>query len=313
MGAFVQSKYGIDLIEGSAHSLGGLILFAVCLALVISTDRLLHLLPFVRGRTEGHKSDDSQAAEDAKLNLGHPRVVGAAGPGWTWLVFAAAFVSLGAFTHARVKDCWPVSRLPGQIVLTPPAKIGEWELVETSATFSERTESFAKYAHRWRYRRDALLAEIALTYPFTTGYHDPAVCYMAGGWTIAGRASHPRPDATGSTSGPGEVMPYFELHMTKLSTTHGHLLFAAFDEHGRWQSPISEAAPSGSLSYRIWLSRRAGQLLPTHDLQALVVSSDPLDAEQKRQAEQLFLEVRTELARQALAALPNGRGKEDVR
>jgi hypothetical protein len=222
--------------------------------------------------------------------------------------------------HLRLRDCWPAPRLAGNADISPPASVAGWELVPAATRFHERTESFAKYCRRWVYRRGAMTAEVSLAYPFTTGYHDPAVCYRSAGWAVMGRVAHDPGAAdlaTGNVGGSGGPVgaaddrvadaPYFELDLTKMASTRGHLLYAAFDERGRWEAPRPQQPPANPILYRLWLSRRVAGLVPTHEVQTLVVSVEPLQAEQRRAAEALFLTVREDLSRQALALLPGAR------
>lgn len=342
IGAFAQARFGLNLLDGSAHELSGFLLFAVCLGLVMSMDQLL-MLVFGESLTDARPrpgSPRSRAAgmaasgaaegtargrrppgvavlstgSDAGLPLGDGAVPASAAfarPGWPWWAFATAFACVGVTTHLRIRDCWPASRLPGSISLAPPAKVGSWQLVPEGTRFHERTESFAKYIHRWHYRRaGGLVAEVGLAYPFTQGYHDPAVCYTSAGWSVTGRSGRAESGVAGDVGRATGGEPYFTMDLAKLAVTHGHVLFAAFDERGQWQSPSGEVAPQGALKYRIWLSRRVARLSPTHEVQTLVVSPAPLDAGQRRDVEQLFLEVRGELARQSLGQLVGGEGSE---
>jgi hypothetical protein len=86
----------------------------------------------------------------------------------------------------------------------------------------------------------------------------------------------------------------------------GYDLFSAFDETGRWQSPSLELPPEGSLAFRIWLSKRAASLSPTHEVQTLIVSSRPIQPQDQSDADMLFLRAREALAIQSLDQL-NGR------
>ena len=74
-----------------------------------------------------------------------------------------------------------------------------------------------------------------------------------------------------------------------------------------WWSPSLEVPPEGSLAFRIWLSKRAASLSPTHEVQTLIVSTGTIQPQDQRDAEALFFQARAALATQALAQL-NGHG-----
>lgn len=279
LGAVAQARWNIDLLNGTAHALSGFILFCICLGLIFTADyfillaRRLTVHPQVlpapaAAQVEGnsHREDHSQS-------------------GWPWWTVAVAFAGLGLFTAQRISGCWPVSRLPASVVVTPPKSVDQWQLIPSATVYREKTQSASRYTHRWIYRSGDMIAEVLLAYPFK-GCHDPTGCYK--GWTVDQRA---------------EQADFVIQDMTRLTAARGHLLFASFDERGRWLAPAGRSPHRRTLAYRFRHPREFATLIPTHEVQTLLVSPDPLTAEQQRNVQSLFLTIRDDLARQTLAHL----------
>jgi exosortase len=321
LGAVVQQWWGINILAGSAHHFSGFVLFAVCLLLVASADQLLLLMT---GADEAQSSAGQLSARQSSTRsavsaAGIQRPARAAAslperPSMLWGAIGLAFAIVGIFSFLRIQDCWPAPRLSGSIAIAPPARIAGWELMPGAV--SEQAETFGRYVRRWIYRDGSMTAEVSFAYPFVDLRHDASNCYSIAGWRITDRAEHPQLDpqpgpqfnsqlerAVASPARLSAEVPHTELEMTKLATTHGYLLFAAFDEAGRWQVQTNDTPPAGYVAYRIWLARQVAQQPPTHEIQTLVVAPTGLDAMQKAKVDALFETVCTEVSRRALAEL----------
>lgn len=289
LGAVLQTRFNISILDGSMHELSALAIFAVSLALVASADQLLVAVSDRMRPARASRESERIVTED---------MIRRSSPKWLWWSAAVAFVAVGMFTQLRTANAWPQPRLPGNLAFTPPTDIGAWKKLTTDERYRERTETFGKYSYRWVYQQEDLTAEVSFAYPFTETYHDAIACYLAAGWSID-RPSHLAPWVADNPT-----KPFYELEF-KRNKLLGYLLFGDFDEAGRWHKLPGAVPNNGGVSGLIKRSRDVAAYAPTHEVQTLVVSSHPLTAEQRAQVEMLFDGVRTSIAAETVRYLQN--------
>jgi exosortase len=218
-------SWGLDLTTGRPHDAVGFGLFALVLALVWSTDKLLQFLappPATKPRPA--------APNDGPREALRPRPWFAAWP------CALAFLLLGAF------HLWayggPVSRdvaASGSLVSVDeeaaPARCAGWER-QGKGKPERRTpgSAFGEFSVVWAYARGGDAAVLSLDYPFP-GWHDLTRCYTGQGWVIDEETTH---DADGAEGPPGG---YVEVRLSQPGRRSGYLLYCQFDGHGQALRP----------------------------------------------------------------------------
>lgn len=206
------------------------------------------------------------------------------------VAFAIISLSIGVWSYVRLRDCWPPSRLSGNVLFAPPTRIGHWQLIEGAGGTTQRIESVARYQHRWVYRNGDSVAEVSFAYPFNALYHDAAECYLYTGWTVD--------DRTFSHNDAGVLNT---VSLIKPGESRGELVFGAFDEAGRPDLPPQRTAHPGWLQEKLEMSREAALHRPSCEIQALRVSTNRLSDHERADLRELFTAVRDELKQQTIA------------
>lgn len=296
LGAILVHFWQIDILAGTGHELLGMLLFAISLALVISFDRFLLLLP---------KKGDipnfvSPAAVPPTGGTGVPPVRGAAhgrdarfAGKVIWWIAAIAFAGLGVCMQARVGHAWPTSRLGDEATFTLPTNLAGWERVQGEGTLNGRPETDGRKSHFWVYRSGGIKAAVAMDYPFI-GFHDATICYASSGWAIATRSELQPPGRSQDE--------YVQISMSKAPLMQGQLLFGLFDEHGVSPAPDAPLSPDqGKVRFALGLSRQKALASPSYQVQTLAIGYEPLTPAQQASLRALFLAARSDLSRQLVS------------
>ena len=277
--AWLKVRTGVDVSEGVAHQLLGLVLFAGCVGLVASFDALLG--------GGGAVAPPAAAAGRLRLRLGPP----------AWAA-AAVFAVVGAWVESRVWPAWQPSAVPASATFDLPPTLAGWDRVSAGAAVVERPQTEAAKSFVWQFRRGDTFASVAFDYPFV-GYHELVICYSVSGWTArsetpVGATRHVEMDkSVGSTGG-----------------THGYLLFAQSDEAGRPVSPSfawDNATGWGRLKGQLAYARQTAVAGPSYQTQALLQTPAPATADDRRAAEALFAAARADLTAQLQRQTGGGR------
>lgn len=311
---FFDTQFGIDLSKDEApfflHTMLGIVLFALTLGLIASTDRLLLFI----GSTVKWGSDKSRF-EAA------PRASGAPVFSMTWAGFATVAVAYGLLIAFQVGDrSFGGSTVPESRIVagfnnytgaTMPDEIAGWQKLTTPSSFTsmDREDLFdvhGAHSRSWRFQRGNLLGLISFDYPFPY-WHDLRICYTMTGWSIEEGAQfrHPFPD------GGGEVECY-TARMSRPVERNAYLWFGEFDLNGR---PVVPDDP-GKLSYRFVhrfdaLKDRFGRLFgkPVEaearafqvlQVQLLTETYGPLNDAERREFQTFFTAAMDTLRKKAL-------------
>ena len=265
-----------DIISGWKHETAGMLIFGFCVALILSTDQLLAFL-----LRPMHEKPVTRRTGPVVW----PRV--------SWPICGLAAMSLAAAAAGAVLIApkvtwsaphWGKSSIPPTAKCTLPDAIGPWTRTPIPPGLTAETE--AVKTDLWPYSNGRLHVVVALDYPYPQ-YHDLALCYQVQGWNVTSRRF------VVDALGPSE-----ELELNR-STGNASLIFASFDERGRWLVANQNQSLKEQLIRRFTdLDRPEVDPRPNYQMQLLTNRSDPLSADDREQMEGLFREVRGDLARQ---------------
>lgn len=288
---------------GTGHELVGLAIFALILAMVVSTDNLVSLFFYSPTISiEEAKREAVGVQNGDSFFSGHRPAM---------LTIAFGFVLIGLL---GVRVAWVNFRgiVPVAMVdMPPPAEddlpkvIGQWELASFEHVQRSGSSLFATNSHVWRYRNNDSSFLVSVDSPWAE-WHNLATCYRASGWDLSARYFVPDEDNGNS----GAVnFTRSELRMNK-GSKHGVVLFAVFDRNGRELSPGWRAAASGWRNLPLAILTQAaaslgvsteGQLalrglaLPATTIQLLREDADPLSRTELDEIRGIFMTIRRSL------------------
>jgi exosortase len=222
------SRWEIDLTTGWKHEVFGLLVYAVALGLLISTDRFLSFLT-----ADVQAWPTSEENEAARHHLPRFRDTGLA---W-WLVVPA----FGLLAVANAAILWQFIRWQSTETLSVqfpalkaellPARHLNWTQTGFATIHRENDPEAGEYSQAWRYRWGNRDVVVSLDYPFR-GWHDLSACYMSQGWELSEGKLSPIDVSRG---GPNDA--FFEVRIKRPIEIHGCLMFAVFDASGRVLRP----------------------------------------------------------------------------
>jgi exosortase len=297
--ACLSTPGGPDLTTGWRHEAVGFGLFAVVLALVVSTDKLLQFL------AEARPTVPSPGAFPAEPTA--PVPVSPARRPWfaSWPV-ALAFLLPAAFHvwayGGVVAREWPtageaVASLDGDSL---PARCADWERQGFATETRNPGSAYGEFSRTWSYAHGGSVATVCLDYPFPD-WHDLTHCYTGQGWVIDEETVH---ESAGTEGLPGG---YVEVKMSQPGYRRGYLLFCQFDAHGRPLPPHRGGVHLPVARHEATL-RRLGSLArgtpepptaepegPVYQLQLLCDGFAPPTPSQEQQAQALFVQSWTAL------------------
>jgi len=220
-----DARWGVNLATGWRHEAFGLILFALAVGLLLSTDQLIGFLarPSVAG---------------SRVTAPVPAPAGSPGRplGWVAAPVAAGYLLLAA-AHWTLADpavepgAPPVAAEPTADLL--PAKVGGWERKDFAVKVREEGSYFGERSAAWAYARPRGPGAVAsFDHPFP-GWHDLTWCYTGTGWRVDEQA------VKADSAVPGG---FVEVRLSQPGGRHGFLVFCEFDGRGR---PLA-ARPGGT-------------------------------------------------------------------
>lgn len=230
-----ELRYRVPLGEGLAHELAGYVIFALVVAMVISTDRLLvFLLP---ERTSfGHKRQPRPSLVGHLLS----RKVAA---GTFTIAAATVFAALLGWRMLRPAEENPQLRVSGtRLNLTDKTLASEilgWKQKSFEVVERSPGDINGEASYVWVFEQNGLECRVAVDGPFGL-WHDLGYCYAARGWQL-NEARDLRLRI------PGNTFMASELSMEDKTGQHGHVVFAAFAADGTniAPPPIRLGATSG--------------------------------------------------------------------
>lgn len=309
----LEAKYNIDLLHGWAHATLGLVLFALVLLLLASTDRLLMFLgtsvPWARAKSAPQATPAPAPVVDATPVR--------ARRGWSFAMPIAVAYSLLVLLQAvgyaanvgeyarPVFDARVVEVCNKFDADTLPATLENWQR-DPKFGFNKRDTPemyYADHSRTWIYAsRRGTRVTLSLDYPYPEP-HALRVCYEGTGWTIESDEpfEHALPDQSSH-------LACVKLTLQKPPTRNGRVWYCSFDERGepveqlsttefRWQDRFKSLSASfGKLSGAAPSIRRQ-----IFQVQALTESYLPLGDTEAHDAEQLFLTGAAMLRQKLLA------------
>lgn len=295
-GVWLRAHGGIDLFSGESQRLAGLVLFALCMGLILSTDLGLSLIR----RWCGRKSAGRMPAQlDAPTLTGVPLpVLPMTRSMWTVAV-VIALIGIAQVAGAALRgggvDRWlsapGTSHLRSDAAFTLPVRIGSWQHSDEPADAIAQPEIIGKSSKTWAYQAGATTAVVAIDYPFAA-HHDLPLCYRDAGWVIHDQTENPPRPAVGA---------FTVLRAARLNEW-GYLCYACLDETGQWTQPPKPSA-IGQLQDCLAHLDRPGASAASYQIQLWVQTLSPLDAASQEQLSQLFRAARDILAPQVLGHL----------
>ena len=162
-----------------------------------------------------------------------------------------------------------------------PKKYQEWQFVKYHTQERESSSDEGQYSQIWDYASELGNCQVSVDYPFV-GWHELSRCYRAHGWTVSERTVRYERDPQ------GKRWPLVEVEMQKPTGAEARLLFTLVDLSGQPVTPRTThwSGWRGKLARSPLLSLLRGQqtrsVQTAIQLQLLVVSGTPADAEQQR-------------------------------
>ena len=281
----VAFKFRLDLSEGWAHFLLGMVVFLSGLMLIIGTDvALAWVVEWLRGPRASMARD----SEATRWDRHEP----ACWPVWVFSASAVIFILqcgvAGLVLARKVPDWRATAHLPLLAGSLPDSMAG-WARVdgplgmETTGMLALGVKS-----QRWRYSRDGLIAQVSMDDHFP-GWHPLDDCYIFAGWIQEAF------ETINAQGGPVMVSSY-----QRDGGRHGYLAFGLRARQGRWIGPPDVAARYSIalvnyLKYLYLGKDVSGTESPTRQLQVFIDSSRPLDAASQALVLELFEEARGRL------------------
>lgn len=225
--ALLETRWGVTAATGWRHDVLGLLLFALAVGLLLSTDRLFEFLT----RPGAAPADAPRAADVPPEPVPAPRRTGRLA-----VVAVPAFLALvGLHWAARGGEPVAVPITPAPLTADAellPTQVGPWVRRDFGTETREASSFFGEHSQNWVYARPELAVKASLAYPFP-GWHDLTWCYRGTGWEVDRQAVQTPATVPGG---------FVEVRLSKPGFRHGFLLFCEFDRAG---SPF-RARPGGA-------------------------------------------------------------------
>jgi exosortase len=315
---FFDTQFGVDLSVDSfpfyLHTLLGILLFALTLALVASTDRLLMFL----GTTVSWGSAKNKVSAPLRPSGAEPLSV-------TWGLFVPVALAYGVLMVFQAGDYGIGESIPESKLIssynafsasTMPDELLGWKKSTGSTAFAVRDskeifDNYGEHSRTWRYQnqRGNLAATVSFDYPFPF-WHDLRMCYQSTGWQIMANDefNHTLSDNTGEVS-------CMWAHMTRPVERNAYLWFGEFDLNGRY---VESKMPGGT-NYRFarrfdsiksrWDRLTGKQVDPETrafnilQVQVLTETVGTINANEKKELQQFFTASLETMRRKCLEVL----------
>lgn len=250
---YFEVNWGINLSRGLPHQILGMLLFAVTLLLIWSTDRLLM---FIGRSSLPVRRFEPLNASPAALESGFRMGVNLDG---AWYRSVPIAVACSVMIAAQAIEWWAystqvpysgsaLSKLYDKIdVAVLPETFGRWARPkELAIEQREATNPLGQYSRIWKFTNPVLRSEcaVSLDYPYPE-YHDLRICYENSGWTLGA----PRV-FTVKTERDTELQCVF-VEMQRPVEQHAALWFCNFDQDGVGQTPNVDKTRITALDERI--------------------------------------------------------------
>jgi hypothetical protein len=234
----------------------GLVLFAVSIGLVATTDQLLWFLLPRRGLKVLRPISDAYARD--RESSGSRRALRAVG--WAAaMLLAVVFPVIGAAEIYRMPKRLPTLaavwsgafQLPEFGPDALPEEIAGFRRTDYNTIKRVAGDPLGHESQQWTYRVGGTTALVSLDYPYP-GVHDLCVCYTAIGWTITDKQvvlPDDLPDVPGRELGPVAI-----ARLDRPLYGQAVLMFSLADRHGQVDAVIKDlarGAPADRVNQRL--------------------------------------------------------------
>lgn len=317
--ALSQGWYQVDLSSGWRHELLGYAAIALALVLLASTDRSLAFLLrpiapragelplqvmseenplswawnwLVRAGRQTGGGRGGEVLHPALDALPRQNAGGFRDYGWLGAFGLLGTLQIVCFVVPAVSPDIHLATVPR---LDMPASLRTWTLVKHEQVEREHNDHAGQFSSQWWYRREPLVCQISVDYPFSD-WHELTDCYTGGGWQRIGRRVV-SDGGEGSREG-----PCVEVELSKPTGEYGWLLFGLLDQAGNdvststggWPRVTAKLARS-PLGSRL-LGRDEGRVAETaYQVQAFVSSAVRLSPAQRAEVRRLFVAARSQV------------------
>ena len=223
-----NEKLGIDLLEGTPHTVFGIVLFAFAGAMVICTDQLLCVFrdreDFVRlgeDRASDSEPGENEISEDAEPDSG-PSIdtFSKASLGLAGLLFIGQLASIAIGMGSKSSRDFSSSDIAFSATDLPD-EIDGWKQTHFETQERDVVDYLGEKSALWHYQRGNLKVVVSLDYPFWH-WHELTDCYRAQGDQLLGRSV--------TTSGDSDVVV---AHLRGVDGTAKQLAFSLFRHSGK--------------------------------------------------------------------------------
>jgi exosortase/archaeosortase family protein len=317
----LAGRYGLPVVEGLGHELLGVVIFALVVGLILSTDRLTRFFfPGQVGLISRLIAAWRSRAAAAKPAKAATAVAAAADPvrrgraALVPLILAGAFAALAAagWTHPHRRALASLSKDLDQFKPaareTLPAELDGWRQDGFEVRRREVNDPAGMLSRIWTYRKGRLTAAVSVDGPYAQ-WHDLADCYRGLGFTVLSQRDVPLGEAEASAGG------YTELQLQNDRGRHGLVLFMAYTESNRpvaprGGDPLSLRFGAGLMGWSGQAGGFGGELV--YDVQLLSESGLNFTASEQADLKRLFHSARRIIAKGEPASsrpAPQGRGE----
>lgn len=325
---YFNSNYDLPIDEGWMHDALGVALFALTLALVYSSGRILwFFLPFgIFGGRDGIDTDLLAPSAVDKLSIPTRLPPLSSTPlASVWLsLFYLVVVGFLVLPQLRIPEASASpTRLDSLEERNAPPQAGSWLLVPGSFRFEERKvdSQWGARSRSWRYHKGSRELIVSVDYPFM-GWHDLGTCYAANGWSLLSREHLPFSEDSGRGGDAAAAIAASQGVVMRLQkpveNDYGLVLFQLFN--GRMQPlPVPQTNVIKVLAERLRGYRERLATLgasgsdlnsqtQTFQIQLFLQDHAPLTQQDERELRQLFVGFRSQLAA-TLNASPPGESR----
>ncbi|QDS86561.1 Transmembrane exosortase (Exosortase_EpsH) [Rosistilla ulvae] len=280
-----NERWHIDLLEGTPHTLFGLILFLLAVAMLICTDQFLmmfheseHVVELGRPQhpsTPANSPHNNIAADTNDSESSSPprlrehRFAAILSPIFALLLLSQLYSCIAGTGRIASRNLQPSEIAFAATDL--PTDLDGW----TQTAFEVQTRDVVNYLGErsavWTYQRDGNEVYVSVDYPFWH-WHELIQCYQAQGQTLASREVLASDD---------ELPAVVLAELTNISGQSSLLAFSLFRQSGIAMQPPPEA--SGFTAYAFTridnnLDTFFNRNEPTYQVQVLAPISNPTNA-----------------------------------
>ncbi len=322
---FAFEQLQVDLGEGLAHTIAGMVTFALAVLFVAFTDQMIRFFldpidaasiefweqgrnPFVRwwNRTRPAIVDNPDNTPAAAVT---PSAVPALAVTTTLVIGGIALFSAGwqmLALQAETNDNEGPAAIAALEADSIPAALGDWSQTGYEIERRKKNAVLGDVSKIWTYRSPSYSAIVSVDYPFR-GWHGLDACYRGQGWQVDEYRSVPLP-----VTDDGRRIAMTEAIMHRSSGERALLMFVVMDRRGRPLHDPAIGSFARQMAHRTVerlkrpLALRFPELAPsqgvTTQLQMLIASDgDPITSAVRDEAREHFATLQAQLSERLAA------------